>query len=145
MDSKSFIVLMAEDSEHDIVATKRAWKKSSIINTLNVVRDGEECLDYLYRRGAYSDPETSPRPGVLLLDLHMPKVNGLDVLREIRADKAFKSLPVVVLTTSKADEDKVESYNLGVNAYIVKPVGFEKFSEAIRTIHMFWKLVELPG
>lgn len=139
---EAFVVLLAEDSEHDIIATRRAWKKNSILNPLMVVRDGEECLDYLYRRGQYSDPETSPRPKVLLLDLNMPKMDGLSVLKHIRDDGDMRHLPVVVLTTSKAEQDRIESYECGANAYIVKPVGFENFAEAIRSINVFWQLVE---
>lgn len=139
-----FVVLLVEDSEHDILSVQRAWKRHGIVNPLMIVRDGEECLDYLHRRGAYADPGTAPRPGVILLDLHMPKMDGLEVLEHIRGDEELKNLLVVVLTTSKAEEDRVKSYDLGVNAYIVKPIGLENFSEAIRAIHMFWKLVELP-
>jgi CheY-like chemotaxis protein len=140
-----FVVLMAEDDEHDLVATKRAWKKHHIANPLYIVNDGEECLDFLHRRGKYSEPETAPRPGILLLDIKMPKMDGLTVLGHIREAEELRRLPVVILTTSKADEDRLRGYDLGVNAYIVKPVGFENFSEAVRTINLFWQLVELPG
>ena len=145
MDKEPFVVLMAEDDEHDIVATKRAWKKHHIANPLYIVNDGEECLDYLHRRGKYSEPETAPRPGILLLDIKMPKMDGLAVLEHIKEDGGLRRLPVVILTTSKAEQDRLKSYDLGVNAYIVKPVGFENFSEAVRTISLFWQLVELPG
>ncbi|MCK4738727.1 MAG: response regulator [Deltaproteobacteria bacterium] len=139
-----FPILMAEDNEHDVVATKRAWKRNSIRNPLYVVSDGEECLDYLKQRGAYSEPGSAPRPGVLLLDINMPKMDGLTALKHIRADEDLKNLPVMILTTSRADEDRVKGYDLFVNAYIVKPVGFENFAEAIRTIDLFWQLIELP-
>ncbi len=145
MSTESFVVLMAEDDEHDIVATKRAWKKHHIANPLYVVNDGEECLDFLYHRGKYSDPDTAPRPGILLLDIKMPKVDGLSVLEEIRRDGELRRLPVIILTTSKAEEDRLRSYDLGANAYIVKPVGFDNFSGAVRTINLFWQLVDLPG
>jgi len=145
VNDKTFVVLMAEDDEHDIIATKRAWKASQMANPLRIVNNGEECLDYLWRRGAYSDPASSPRPGILLLDLNMPRMDGLETLLHIRKSEQFRSLPVVMLTTSKAEEDRVRSYELGANAYIVKPIGFDNFSEAIRTINLFWKLVELPG
>lgn len=144
MNDKSFVVLMAEDDEHDIIATRRAWKAGQMANPLHIVNDGEECLDYLMRRGAYADPASSPRPGILLLDLNMPRMDGLETLQQIRASKQFASLPVVMLTTSRAEEDRVKSYALGANAYIVKPIGFANFSEAIHTINLFWKLVELP-
>ena len=144
MSQKSFVVLMAEDNEHDILATKRAWKKHHIKNPLYIVNDGEECLDYLYRRGKYSEPESAPRPGILLLDLNMPKMNGLTVLKHIRENEELRFLPVVILTTSKAEEERLRSYALGANAYIVKPVGFENFAQTVSTINLFWELVELP-
>lgn len=144
MTNKTFVVLMAEDSEHDIVATKRAWKKNNIANPLYIVRDGEECLDYLYQRGKYGEPNSAPRPGIVLLDIKMPKMDGLAVLKHIRENEKFHRLPVIMLTTSKAEEDRFKSYDLGANAYITKPVGFQNFAEAVRTIHLFWQLVELP-
>ena len=144
MPDEPFVVLMAEDDEHDIVATKRAWKKHHIANPLYIVNDGEACLDFLFRRGQYAGPEPAPRPGILLLDIKMPKMDGLTVLKHIKSDEKLRRLPVVVLTTSKAEEDRLSSYDLGANAYIVKPVGFENFSLAVRTINLFWRLVELP-
>ena len=108
------------------------------------MRDGEECLDYLFQRGKYSKPGKAPRPGILLLDINMPRMDGLTVLKHLRQDARFRRLPVIMLTTSKTEEDRIKSYDLGANAYITKPVGFQKFAEAIKTIHLFWKLVELP-
>jgi CheY-like chemotaxis protein len=145
MKKGSFAVLLAEDNEHDIIATKRAWKKHHIANPLYIVKDGEECLDFLHQRGKYGGPEAPPRPGILLLDINMPKMDGLAVLKHIREDGRLRHLPVVILTSSKDEEDRLKSYHLGVNAYIVKPVGFENFSEAVRTINLFWELVDLPG
>ncbi|HXE95144.1 MAG TPA: response regulator [Dongiaceae bacterium] len=145
MNERDFVVLMAEDDEHDVMATKRAWKSNKMANPLYIVNDGEECLDYLHRRGTYSDPASSPSPGILLLDINMPRMDGLETLKAIRDSQEFSSLPVIMLTTSRAEEDRLRSYALGANAYIVKPVGFDNFSEAIRTINLFWKLVELPG
>jgi len=144
MKKGSFAVLLAEDNEHDIIATKRAWKKHHIANPLYIVKDGEECLDFLHKRGKYGEPETTPRPGILLLDINMPKMDGLAVLKHVRENKTLRHLPVVILTSSKDEEDRLKSYNLGVNAYIVKPVGFNNFSEAVRTINLFWELVDLP-
>jgi CheY-like chemotaxis protein len=144
VSEKPFVVLLAEDNEHDIIATKRAWGKSNIANPLRIVRDGEECLDYLWRRGKYSDSATAPRPGILLLDLKMPKMDGITVLQHIRKDEQLRCLPVIILTTSKAEEDRFRSYNLGANAYVVKPIGFQNLVEAIKTINLFWELVELP-
>jgi CheY-like chemotaxis protein len=126
------------------LATRRAWKKHHISNPLYIVNDGEECLDFLHRRGKYSEPGTAPRPGILLLDIRMPKMDGLAVLKHIRQDEQLRRLPVVILTTSRAEEDRLRSYDLGANAYIVKPVGFNNFSDAVRTINLFWQLVDLP-
>lgn len=140
--TRTINILYAEDNEHDIIATKRAWKKYGIENTLHIVKDGEECLDFLYRRGQYSDPVSAPMPFLLLLDLNMPKLDGLGVLREIKKNDALKHIHVVVLTTSNLDKDRVESYNLGVQSYIMKPVGFQNFAEAIKSINLFWEIVE---
>ncbi len=134
-------ILMAEDSKHDILATRRAWKKHHINNPLYIVRDGEECLDYLHRRGSYDEPGSAPKPNLLLLDLKMPKLDGFGVLKALREDERFRYLPVVILTTSNDDEDRFRSYDLGVNAYIRKPVNFNKFASAILTINVFWELV----
>ena len=144
MNNKTFIVLMAEDNQHDIVATKRAWKENNIANPLYIVRDGEECLDYLHQRGKSSEPGSAPRPGILLLDLKMPKMDGLAVLKQIREDQKLRRFPVVILTTSKTEEDRLKSYDLGANAYIVKPVGFQNLAGTVRTINLFWELVDLP-
>ena len=145
MSEKLYVVLMAEDNKHDIVAAKRAWKQHNIKNPLHIVKDGEECLDYLFQRGQYSDPESAPPAGILLLDVNMPKMDGLTVLEHIRADEKLRRLPVVVLTTSDLDEDRVKSYDLGANAFIRKPVGFDNFSNALKTTNVFWELTELPG
>jgi len=146
MNTDNFPILLVEDSSHDITAVERAWKRYNILNPLHVVHNGEECLNYLYQRGEYAPPKDAPRPGLILLDLNMPKLGGIEVLEHIRnaEEDWLNRLSVVVLTTSKLDEDQVNSYNLGVNAFIMKPVGFDNFAEAIRTIHVFWQLVELP-
>ena len=140
--SKLVNILYAEDNEHDIVATKRAWKQHKIKNELWIVRDGEECMDFLLRREKYNDPESSPKPNLLLLDLNMPKLDGLGVLQEIRKHESLIHLHVVVLTTSTMDEDRIKSYDLGVKGYIMKPVGFESFATAIKSINLYWSLVE---
>ena len=139
-----FVVLMAEDSQHDVVAAQRAWKMHGIQNQLQVVGDGDECLDYLYQRGKY-DASSAPRPGLLLLDLRMPKTDGITVLRQVRNDPELRRLPVVVLTTSRAEKDRLECYESGANAYVIKPIGFQNFAEAMKTINSFWEIVELPG
>jgi len=139
-----FVVLLAEDNEDDILATRRAWKKNNIANQLFIVRNGEECLDYLNQRGKYAESGSAPKPGILLLDLKMPRMDGLDVIKWIRADEKLRRLPIVILTSSKMEEDRLRGYDLGANAYITKPVGFENFCEAVKAIHMFWAIVELP-
>jgi len=144
MAKEPFIVLMAEDDEHDILAVRRAWKKRNINNPLYIVNDGEECLDYLHRRGKYSEQGTAPRPGIVLLDIKMPKMDGLAVLEYIRKSDEFRRLPVIILTTSKDEQDRLKSYDLLANAYIIKPIGFDNFSEAVNTINLFWELVQLP-
>ena len=144
MRNEPYVVLMAEDNKHDIVAAKRAWAQHHIKNPLYVVKDGEECLDYLFQRGKYSEPGSAPRASILLLDVNMPKMNGLAVLEHIRADEKLRRLPVIILTTSDLEEDRVKSYDLGANAFIRKPVGFDNFSNAIKTTNVFWELTELP-
>jgi len=137
-------ILLAEDNEHDIISIQRAFEKNKIINPLHVVRNGIECLDYLLRRDKYADPHTSPTPTLVLLDIKMPKMDGITVLRHIREDKEISRMPVIMLTTSRDQSDIAESYDLGVNAYIVKPVELENLSEAIKRIDFFWQIVEHP-
>jgi len=119
-------------------------EEASHSQSLYIVYDGEECLDFLYHRGKYDNGNTMPQPGILLLDINMPKMDGLGVLKYIRNDGHLRRLPVIMLTTSAAEEDRLRSYDLGANAYILKPVGFDNFSTAVRTISLFWELVELP-
>ena len=137
MSNGPYVVLMAEDNKHDIVAAKRAWKQNHIKNSLHVVKDGEECLDYLFQRGKYSEPGSAPRASILLLDVNMPKMDGLTVLQHVRADEKLRRLPVVILTTSDLEADRVKCYDLGANAFIRKPVGFNNFSNALKTTNIF--------
>src|SRR3990172_6484978 len=130
-------ILYAEDDERDVELTMEALGEHNLANSVKVVRDGEEALDCLYRRGAYKD-RVGEDPVLILLDLKMPKVDGLQVLRQIKSDRRLKIIPVVVLTSSREEKDLLESYQLGVNAYVVKPVEFEKFLEAVKEIGMFW-------
>ncbi len=139
-----FVVLMAEDSEHDIRAVQRVWSKSGIRNELVIVKDGEQCLDYLFRKGEYRDPEKSPRPGAILLDLNLPKMDGFEVLRRIKETPGLKRMPVVMLTTSSREEDRIRSYDLGANAYMTKPVGIEKLTQTLVAFNVFWELVSQP-
>ncbi len=135
---------MAEDSEHDIRAVQRVWSKSGIRNGLVVVRDGAQCLDYLFRNGDYKDPGKSPRPGALLLDINLPKVDGFEVLKRIKETPGLKRMPVVMLTTSSREEDRIRSYDLGANAYMTKPVGIEKLTQTLVAFNVFWELVSQP-
>ncbi len=141
---KSFVVLMAEDGADDIMAIQRAWKKNNITNPLYVVNNGVECLDYLHRRGKFSDPHSAPRPDIILLDLKMPKMDGLTTLQRIREDKSLRRFPVIILTTSKLEEDRLKSYEYGANAYIRKPIRFSELLEITQKLNHFWELVELP-
>ncbi len=133
-------ILLAEDDHRDVELTVMALNDYRIANRIDVVRDGAEALDYLYRRGAFEDrvPEA---PAVILLDLKMPKVNGLEVLRQMNEDENLRMIPVVMLTSSREERDIVESYKLGVNAYVVKPVDFGQFVDAIKQIGFFWAVV----
>ena len=133
-------ILLAEDSVNDVELTLRALAENRIANDVDVVRDGAAALDYLYCRGRYS-ARNHGNPTLLLLDLKMPKISGLEVLREIKADPRLKTIPVVMLTSSRQEADLVESYQLGVNAYVVKPIGFTDFIGAVRQIGGFWAVV----
>jgi DNA-binding response OmpR family regulator len=132
------VILLIEDNSSDEELTLRALKKSNISNTVVVARDGAAALDYLFARGSYADRDTNEMPQVILLDLNLPKISGLDVLRAIRGDARTKLLPVVILTSSKEDNDLVGGYELGANSYIVKPVDFTQFAEAIRQLGLYW-------
>jgi CheY-like chemotaxis protein len=143
---KGIIILLAEDDADDRLLVKEALAEGRVVNDLRYVEDGEELLDYLRRRGRYADPETSPRPGLVLLDLNMPRKDGREALREIKADPDLKRIPVVVMTTSKAEEDIFRSYDLGANSYITKPVTFERLVELMKVLGRYWiEFVELPS
>ncbi|HEY8092043.1 MAG TPA: response regulator [Polyangiaceae bacterium] len=137
-------ILLVEDNPDDELLTLRALKKNNIANEVVVAHDGAEALDYLFGKGAYQGRDTSVMPHVILLDLNLPRVGGLDVLRAIRGDERTKLLPVVVLTSSKEDEDIVRSYSLGANGYVRKPVEFTRFIEVVRTLGLFWLLLNEP-
>jgi CheY-like chemotaxis protein len=139
------VILIADDDADDRMLAQDALEESRLANTLQFVADGEELLDYLHRRGNYADPASSPRPGVILLDLNMPRKDGREALREIKSDPQLRSIPIVVLTTSKAEEDIYRSYDLGVNSFITKPVTFEGLVEVMRAVGKYWfEIVELP-
>jgi CheY-like chemotaxis protein len=134
-------VLLVEDNETDAELTIRALKRKNLANNLVWVKDGEEALEFIFATGRYSKREIQDLPKLVLLDLTMPKVDGMEVLRKIKADKRTNKIPIVVLTSSKEDEDIVESYNLGVNSYVSKPVEFEEFTNAVSTLGLYWMLL----
>jgi CheY-like chemotaxis protein len=136
-------ILLAEDNPNDVELTLAALRSMHLVNDVTVVHDGAEALDYLNRRGAFADRAT-PQPAVVLLDLKMPRVDGLEVLRQVRANPAMIFLPVVILTSSREESDLVRGYQLGANAYVVKPVEFEEFISAVGQIGAFWALVNEP-
>lgn len=139
-------ILMADDDADDRLLTKEAFEESRLANDLRFVEDGVELLDYLKRRGKYADPASSPRPGLILLDLNMPKKDGREALKEIKADPNLKHIRVVVLTTSKAEEDIYRTYDLSAASYITKPVTFDRMTEVVRALGKYWlEIVELPG
>jgi CheY-like chemotaxis protein len=136
-------ILLAEDSAQDIELTLNALAEHNLTNSVTVARDGAEALDYLCKRGKFSGRENG-NPALLLLDLKMPKVDGLEVLRTVKSDPRLRTIPVVVLSSSREEQDVVRSYELGVNAYVVKPVEFDKFLRAVRDLGLFWMLVNEP-
>lgn len=138
MSKNNKIILLVEDNSDDEELTRLAFAESRVANELVVVRDGQAALDYLFASGKYSGRDVCERPQLILLDLKLPKVDGLEVLRRIRADELTKLLPVVVLTSSKEESDLVESYSLGANSYIRKPVDFAQFLDAARQLGLYW-------
>jgi len=145
MSKKPVTIPMADDDPDDRDFARSAMDESRLANELRFVEDGEALLDYLYRRGRYADPKDSPRPGLILLDLNMPRKDGREALREIKGDPSLRHIPVVVLTTSKAEEDILRSYDLGANCFITKPVTFEGLVDVVKVLDKHWfQLVELP-
>ena len=136
-------ILLAEDNENDVELTLTALHECRLRNEVEVVRDGAEALDYIYKRGKYAG-RGNGLPCVVLLDLKMPRLDGLEVLRQVKSDPVLKQIPVVMLTSSREEKDLVRSYNLGVNAFVVKPVDFEQFLQAIRSLGIFWAIVNEP-
>ena len=137
-------ILLVEDRQDDIDLTLRSLKDYNITNQIDVVRDGAVALDYIFATGAYSDRNIEDFPSVILLDIKLPKVDGMEVLRRIREDKRTKTLPVVILTSSKEEKDLVNGYKIGCNSYVRKPVEFEEFSKAIRELGLYWLLLNEP-
>ena len=139
-------ILMADDDPDDRLLAERALHEYRLKNGIRFVEDGEELMDYLYRRGKYSAPGAAPTPGLILLDLNMPRKDGREALAEIKRDPVLHKIPVVVLTTSKAEEDIVRAYDLGVNSYITKPVSFQGLAEVMKTLSVYWfEIVKLPN
>ncbi len=142
---KPIVILLAEDDEDDYILIRDALVESRVINDLHWVKDGEELMDYLMRRGQFEETGKSPTPGLILLDLNMPKKDGREALEEIKANNGLRHIPIVVLTTSKAEEDILRSYDIGANSFIRKPVNFNQFVETIRILGKYWfEIVELP-
>jgi CheY-like chemotaxis protein len=144
---KPITILLADDDADDRMLARDALVESRLANDLRFVEDGEDLMDYLHRRGRYAgDPAAAPRPGLILLDLNMPRKDGREALREIKSDPALRHIPVVVLTTSEAEEDVYRTYDLGVNSFITKPVTFEGLVTVMRTLGQYWfEIVELPA
>jgi two-component system response regulator len=141
MDLDAVEILLVEDSDEDAELTTRALKKHKLTNRLHRVSDGAEAIEFLFGTGAYSTKNVGAKPHVILLDLKLPKLNGMEVLRRIKSDSALRTVPVVMLTSSKEDRDLREAYELGVNSYIVKPVDFDKFVQAVGDLGLYWTLL----
>lgn len=146
MNSKKLplTILLAEDDPDDPLLVKEAFEENHLLNPLEMVENGEELMDYLYKRGRFA--ETAVRPSLILLDLNMPRKSGIEALQEIKSDASLRTIPVIVLTTSKAEEDILRTYDLGVNSFVVKPVTFESLVELVKQLGKYWfQLVELPA
>lgn len=136
-------ILLVDDSPRDVEMTLNALQQHNLVNEIQTLRDGAEALDYMYRRGEFAT-RTDADPAVILLDLKMPRVDGIEVLRQLKADPRFKVIPVVVMTSSREDQDLAKCYALGVNAYVVKPLTFQEFIEAVRSLGAFWAVLNEP-
>jgi len=137
-------ILLVEDDPDDVELTLRALKTHQLANKVRVIRDGAEALDYLFATGAYADRQPDTSPKVILLDLKLPKVNGLEVLQRLKSDLRTRTIPVVILTSSREDRDIAAGYQLGVNSYIVKPVDFDQFTQAVQSLGLYWVLLNQP-
>jgi len=138
MTGEALTILLVEDNEDHAELVQRNFADNHVANTIHHVKDGEEALNYLFRKGAYADPAKSPLPNLILLDLRLPKVDGIEVLKEIKASEALKSIPVVVLTSSSAEQDIAKAYASNANSYLVKPVDFEKFTRMMKDLGYYW-------
>jgi two-component system response regulator len=138
---KPILILLVEDNPDHVLIIKRALELNNVLNEVRVVEDGQEALDYLYRRGRYADPEAAPRPGLILLDIKLPKVDGFEVLKQIKSDPMLKMIPIIMLTSSEQEADVVRSYLNGANSYIVKSIRFTEFVEKVREVKLYWIMV----
>ena len=138
MSNEKVEILLVEDNPHDAEMTIRALKKANLANKLIHVKDGAEALDFVFARGPFADRQVENKPKVILLDIKMPKVDGIEVLRQIKSNNTTKAIPVVIMTSSKEEQDVITSYNLGVNSYVVKPVDFEGFAKAVSELGFYW-------
>ena len=144
MNTNEVEILLVEDNPSDVELTLRALKKHNLANDVHVVKDGAEALEFIFATGAYADRDINNPPKLILLDLKLPKVDGLEVLRKIKSDERTKVIPVVILTSSREEKDIVESYKLGVNSYITKPVNFDKFVKTVQDLGFYWLLLNEP-
>ena len=144
-NGKPIVILMADDDADDRMLTRDALEESRVLNELKFVEDGEELMEYLHRKGKFAEPESSPKPGLILLDLNMPKKDGREALKEIKSDPNLRRIPVVIMTTSKAEEDIYRSYDFGASSVITKPVTFDRLVDLMRALGEYWvEFVELP-
>lgn len=137
-------VLLVEDNMHDAEMTIRSLKKVNLANNLVHVKDGEEALDFIFARGKFADRSSTDHPKVILLDIKMPKVDGIEVLKQLKSNESSKTIPVVIMTSSREEQDVISSYQLGVNSYVVKPVDFEGFARAVSQLGLYWLLTNQP-
>ncbi|MFO7985024.1 MAG: response regulator [Desulfatiglandaceae bacterium] len=140
MKGKPVDILLVEDNPDHAELTLKALTQNNILNEVHWISDGQEALDFMYHRGSYNDPERYPRPGLILLDIRLPKVDGLDVLKQLKEDPQFKSIPVIMLTTSDRDEEIARSYAGGANSYVVKPMDFKNFMKKVRELKLYWTI-----
>jgi two-component system response regulator len=141
MSDASKVILLVEDNPDDVALTLRAFKRSHVMNTIAVARDGIEALDFLFARGAFADRAGAPLPTLIILDLKLPKLDGLGVLKVIRAEERTRFLPIVILTSSKEEQDLISGYSLGANSYVRKPVDFVEFAEAVKVLGIYWLMM----
>jgi len=144
IESGGVDILLVEDNPNDAELALHAFRKHKLTNKIHLVRDGAEALEFIFRTGAYAERDPAEQPRVILLDIKLPKVDGLEVLRRIKGDDSTKSIPVVMLTSSREERDIIDGYRLGVNSYIVKPVEFDQFTNAVRELGMYWLLLNKP-